>query len=54
MGLCAVAFQATRFKTLRVPRRSWEDNIKIDLQEVGWGGLDCIDLAEGKESGGRL
>ena len=20
------------------PRRRWEDNIKIDLQEVGWGG----------------
>ena len=19
------------------PRRSWEDNIKMDLQEVGWG-----------------
>jgi flagellar biosynthesis protein FlhB len=23
------------------PRRRWEDNIKMDLQEVGWGhGLD--------------
>jgi hypothetical protein len=23
------------------PRRRWEDNIKVDLQEVGWGhGLD--------------
>jgi hypothetical protein len=23
------------------PRRIWEDNVKIDLQEVGWGhGLD--------------
>jgi hypothetical protein len=23
------------------PRRMWEDNIKLDLQEVGWGhGLD--------------
>jgi hypothetical protein len=20
------------------------DNIKMDLQEVGWGGMDCIDL----------
>jgi hypothetical protein len=20
--------------------RGWEDNIKIDLQEVGWGGMD--------------
>ena len=26
-------------------RRKWVDNIKMDLQEVGWGGLDWIDLA---------
>jgi hypothetical protein len=24
----------------------WEDNIKIDLQEVRWGGKDWIDLAQ--------
>jgi hypothetical protein len=23
-----------------------QDNIKIDLQEVGWGGMDWIDLAQ--------
>jgi len=23
-----------------------EDNIKMDLQEVGWGGLDWVDMAE--------
>jgi hypothetical protein len=28
------------------PRRRWEDNIKIDLQEVGCGGMDWIELAE--------
>jgi len=22
------------------PRLRWEDNIKMDLQEVGWGGMD--------------
>jgi hypothetical protein len=22
------------------PRRRWEDNIKMDLQEVGWGGMN--------------
>jgi hypothetical protein len=27
------------------PRRRWEDNIKMDLQEVGWGGMDWIDMA---------
>jgi hypothetical protein len=28
------------------PRRRWEDNIKIDLQEVGCGGMDWIELAQ--------
>jgi len=25
-------------------RRRWEDNIKMDLQEVGFGGMDWIEL----------
>ena len=28
------------------PRRRWEDNIKMDLQEVGCGGMDWIALAQ--------
>ena len=28
------------------PRRRWEDNIKMDLKEVGCGGMDYIKLAE--------
>jgi hypothetical protein len=28
------------------PRHRWEDNIKMDLQEVGCGGTDWIDLAQ--------
>jgi hypothetical protein len=27
------------------PRRRWGVNIKMDLQEVGWRGMDWIDLA---------
>jgi hypothetical protein len=27
------------------PRRRWGDNIKMDLQEVGFGGMNWIDLA---------
>jgi hypothetical protein len=27
---------------LRRPRLRWENNIKVDLQEVGWGGMDWI------------
>jgi hypothetical protein len=30
------------------PRRRWEDNIKMDLQEVGWG-MDWINLAQNKD-----
>ena len=32
------------------PRCRWEDNIKIDLQEVGLGGLDWIELAQDRDS----
>jgi len=32
-------------RPLGTPRLRWEDNIKIDLQEVGWGHMDWIDLA---------
>jgi len=27
-------------------RRRWEDNIKMNLQEVGFGGMDCIELTQ--------
>jgi hypothetical protein len=30
------------------PRRTWEDNIKIDLQDVGWG-MDWIELAQDRD-----
>jgi len=31
------------------PRYRWEDNSKIDLQEVGYGGMDWINLAQDKD-----
>jgi hypothetical protein len=31
------------------PKRRWEDNIKTDLREVGWGGIDWIDLAQDRD-----
>jgi hypothetical protein len=34
------------------PRRSWVDNIKIDLREIEWDGMDWIDLAQDKDNGG--
>jgi hypothetical protein len=31
------------------PRRRWEDNINMDLQEVGGGCGDCMELAQDME-----
>ena len=31
------------------PRRRWEDNIKIYLQEVGWGHGDWMELAQDRD-----
>ena len=31
------------------PRRRWEDNIKMDLQEVGCRGMDWIELAQDRD-----
>ena len=31
------------------PKHRWEDNIKMDLQAVGWGGVDWIDLADDRD-----
>jgi len=32
------------------PRRRWEENIKVDLQEVGCGGMGWIELAQDRDS----
>jgi hypothetical protein len=31
------------------PRRRWEDSIKMELQEVRWGGMDSIELAQDRD-----
>ena len=35
-----------RKRPLGRPRRRWEDNIKMDLQEVGCGSMNWIELAQ--------
>jgi len=36
-------------RPLGIPRPRWEDNIEMDLQEVGCGRMDWIDLAEDRD-----
>jgi hypothetical protein len=31
------------------PRRRWMDNIKMDLRETEWGGMDWTDLAQDRD-----
>jgi hypothetical protein len=40
-------------KPLGRSRRRWVDNIKIDLREIGWDGVDWIELAQDRDSGRR-
>jgi hypothetical protein len=41
-------------RSLGRPRRRWVANIKMDHRELGWGGMDWIDLAQVGTSGGLL
>jgi hypothetical protein len=38
-----------RKRPLERQRRRWVDNIKIDLREIGWCGMDWIDLAQDRD-----
>jgi hypothetical protein len=38
-----------RKRPLGRPRHRWEGNIKVDLQEMGCGGMDWIELAKERE-----
>jgi hypothetical protein len=42
-------WEGLKERTIRKPRRRWEDNIKMDLREIGWGGMDWIDLAQDRD-----
>ena len=38
-------------RSLWRPRHRWENNIKMDLQEMGCGGMDWIELAQDRDRG---
>jgi len=49
-GVCRVLVEKSGGKRpLARHRRRWEDNIKMDLQEVGFGGMDWIQLAQDRD-----
>jgi hypothetical protein len=33
------------------PRRIWEDNIRMDLREIGWEGVDWMHVAQDSDQG---
>jgi hypothetical protein len=33
-------------RPLRRPKHKWEDNVRMDLREIGWEGVDWMHLAE--------
>jgi hypothetical protein len=36
-------------RPLGKPRRRWVGNIKMDLREIEWGGMDWIDLGQDRD-----
>jgi hypothetical protein len=54
MGERAVVYRGLRERRegkrpLERPRGRWEDNSKMDLQEVEWWGMDWVDLAQDRD-----
>jgi hypothetical protein len=36
-------------RPLRTPRRRWENGIRMDLREIGWGSVEWIQLAQDRD-----
>jgi hypothetical protein len=32
------------------PKRRWEENIKMNIYKMKWGGIDWVDLAEDRDN----
>jgi hypothetical protein len=47
MNACRISVEKPEGKRpLGRSRHRWEDNIRMDLREIGWGGMDWIHLAQ--------
>jgi hypothetical protein len=42
-------WESQRERALGRPRRRWVDNIKMDLLDIGWGGVGWIGLAQDRD-----
>jgi hypothetical protein len=50
MNACRILVRKPEGKRpLGKPRRMWVDNIILDLREMEWSGMDCIDLAQDRD-----
>jgi hypothetical protein len=36
-------------RPLGKPRHRWKDNTRMDLREIGWSGMDWIDLVQDRD-----
>jgi hypothetical protein len=41
-------------RPLGTPSRRWEENIRMDPLEIGWGGVQWMHVAQNRNSGGLL
>jgi hypothetical protein len=48
-GMCTRESQKERKRPLGRPRRRWEDGIRMDLREIGWGSVEWIKLAQDRD-----
>jgi hypothetical protein len=50
IGACRVLVgKPEESRSVRRSRRRWEDNIKMDVLDVGWGAMNWIDLAQDRD-----
>jgi hypothetical protein len=42
-------WESQKKNALGRPRRRWVDNIEMDLREIGWDGMDWIDLVQDRD-----